>query len=231
MMVAIHQPNYMPWLGYFYKIARSNVFVFLDKVQIPRGRSYCYRSKIKTQSGSKWMSVPIARAGLDLLDVNICDVRIDSSKNWQERHLGMLHAAYSKSPYFREMFDIVQDILVRNWEKLAELNEMLIREIVGMLEITDVTFTRMSALEAKGHSTSLLIDICKKFGATHYLSGMGGAKYQDSEEFLENGISVIYSDFKHPQYEQRWGEFVKNLSILDLLFNCGRRETRRLLMQ
>jgi len=218
MIAAIHQPNYLPWLGYFYKIYRSDVFVFLDNVQLPQGRSFANRNKIKTAQNTMWLTVPCKkrnRAGQ-----LISEVEIDNDINWRGKHWKTMEHNYGKASYFGKCCGFFQDLYRREWTKIAELNEYAIETIARMFGLNG-QFTRASALKVSGAGTELLINICKVVGADTYLSGSGGKNYMDEGAFEKESINLVYYDFKHPTYRQLWGDFVPNLSIIDLLFNEG----------
>ena len=218
MIAAIHQPNYLPWLGYFYKIARSEVFVFLDNVQYGKN-NIINRNKIKTAQGAAWLTVGVLSKGR--LGQLIKDVDINNDTSWRRTHEKSISQNYSKAPYFKKYKDFFEDIYYKQWEKLVHLNEALIKLNCDLLGIRDVKFIRASELSISGQSTELLINICKAIGADTYLSGFGGKKYMDEKAFEQASISLSYYDFDHPTYNQLWGEFIPNLSIIDLLFNEG----------
>lgn len=226
MIVAIHQPNYLPWLGYFYKIAWSEVFVFLDNVQYSKN-SIINRNKIKTPQGAAWLTVGVLTKGR--LGQVIKEVDINNDTSWYRTHEKSISQNYSKAPYFRNYQELFEDVYRRRWEKLIHLNEALIKLNCDLLGIKATKFLRASELNVSGQSTELLISICKAIGADTYLSGFGGKKYMDDKAFEEAGISLSYYDFEHPTYNQLWGEFIPNLSIIDLLFNEGEKSLEILL--
>lgn len=217
-VVAVHQPNYLPWLGYFYKIAHSDIFVFLDNVQYER-RGFTNRNRIKTLQGPMWLTVGVLTKGN--WHQMVSDVRIDDSVAWQEKHWKSIKQNYSKAPCFEEYAQRFQSIYQGSWELLADLNEAFVRDICRMLGIASVEFRRASLLHASGAGSELLAGICREVGADTYLSGFGGMKYMEEEPFERSAVKVRYYDFAHPQYHQLWGEFVPNLSTVDLLFNEG----------
>jgi hypothetical protein len=225
--VSIHQPNYIPWAGYFYKIARSDVFVVLDAVQYPRGQSFAARNRIKTPNGPAFLTIrvhiPKGREG----KVLYTDV-IFSDTKWKEKHLKTLSLNYKKASHFQEVYELIEPA-IRTHDKLADLNLALIRAIADYLEIRTGIVLLSDILHDFGQKTDLIVDICKRLDADVYLSGTGGGKAYNDEALLnENQIQLVYSDFTHPEYPQLWGEFIPNLSILDMLFNCGR-QSRELL--
>jgi hypothetical protein len=218
MIAAIHQPNYLPWLGYFYKIHRSDVFVFLDNVQLPQGRSFVNRNKIKTAQNTLWLTVPCKTKGRN--KQLISEVDIDNEIGWREKHWKTMEYNYGKASYFDKYYDFFQGLYQQEWAKITELNEYAVEKIAKMIGLRS-KFIKASALKVPGASTELLINICKAVGADTYLSGFGGKKYMDEAAFEKEHIKLEYYDFKHPTYRQLWGDFVPGLSIVDLLFNEG----------
>jgi hypothetical protein len=226
--VGIHQPNYFPYQGYFYKMMHCDTFVFMDDVQFPQGRSFCYRNRIRTSNGTMWISVPTRR---EKKVVRISEVLIDNNQNWSEKHLRTFYHAYSRSPYFKAVFPLLEEALSASWEYLVQLNIHLIRVVCRYMGIEkSCKFIRMKDVDAKGKSTDLLIDICRRVGADTYVSGVTGKKYLEERKFEAAGLRLAYCVFNQPKYAQLWsGEFVPNLSILDLLFNCGPESKKTLL--
>jgi len=215
-VIAIHQPNFLPWIGFFYKMLKSDVFVFLDNVQFSKN-SYQNRVKIKSSQGAIWLTVPVLHKFGQLTK----EVKINNREQWREKHLKTLELNYKKASFFKPVFELLQEIYFKEeWELLVDFNIELIFSISKFLEI-ETEMIRASSLNVSGKSTDLLINIAKELNASIYLSGKGGANYQDEEKFRANGIELKYSDFTHPVYPQLWGEFIEGLSIIDLLFNCG----------
>jgi len=226
MIIAIHQPNYMPWLGYFYKICKSDIFVFLDNVQFSKN-SFQNRTRIKTPTGSIWLTEPVLTKGRFGQLTN--EVEFNNNLPWRKKHLKTLEVNYKKSKYFDSFFlKLKQTFLKKEWKRLVEFNVELIKLICNELGFKRY-FVFASELQVKGSGTELLVDTCKRLGADTYFSGSGGKKYQKEEAFKKAGIKVVYSDFKHPEYPQLWGSFEPNLSIVDLLFNCGKESTNILI--
>ncbi len=220
MLVACHQPNYIPWSGFFHKLKFADVFVLLDSVQFPRGTSWVNRNRIKSPQGQLWLTVPAKRKKLGLQKIQ--NVEIDNTHVWGKKHLLSLIYFYKKAPYFNDYIDFFIDIYEKEWVKLSDLNLILIEEIKKWLEI-DTKVIRSSELEINNTSSELLIEICKSLGADTYISGIGGKKYIDNKKFETQGININYFSFAPPAYPQFWGKFISNLSILDLLFNCGKK--------
>lgn len=217
MIVAIHQPNFMPWLGYFHKMASADKFVYLDNVPFSKG-SYTNRVQIKTQGGARWLTVPVITSGK--LGQNISELAADEHGDWRRKALATLEGSYRKCPHWKTCWPLVEPLIASGPVNLADLNIGLIEHFAGMLGVSTPR-VRASTLAAQGKSTDLLIAICKELSADTYLSGSGGANYQDEQAFASAGIKLTYSQFKHPQYPQPFGEFTPGLSVVDLLFNCG----------
>jgi hypothetical protein len=217
MIVSIHQPNYIPWIGYFYKIYKSDMFVFLDDVQYIR-RGFINRNRIKTSQGVSWLTVPVENKGK--YGVNINEMKIMDDSDWKKNHLGSIEMNYKRSDYFNDFFNIFKDYLARDNDKLSEMNMDIIKMICRLFGIkTEIILS--SELKAKGIGTERLINICKLVDADKYLSGSGGSKYQDEKMFEDNSIELVYSDFHEKQYKQLWGDFSGSLSVIDYIFNCG----------
>jgi len=215
MKVAIHQPNYMPWLGFFYKMLKSDIFVLLDNVQYEKN-SFINRVKIKTPQGANWLTLSIKRKFPQLIK----DAELINFQKDRKKHLKTIELNYKKTKYFDYLFPELKKILEKDWRYLADLNIELIKLLKEKLGIK-TKLEIASRYDFQGKSDELLINICKKFEADVYLSGKGGWKYQDEEKFKKAGIKLEYTDFIHPIYPQLWGDFVPGLSIIDLLFNCG----------
>ena len=223
MIVAIHQPNFLPWAGYFYKILKSDIFIILDDVQFTKN-SYINRNKIKTPNGNQWISVPVKSKGRFGQLIN--EVEINSLEKTKRKIKNSIKVNYGKSKYFNEIFSMIEPMFESNM--LSEVNESLIIRICKFLNI-QTRFVRSSVLHTQQFdSTEKLINLCKEVNATTYLSGFGGNKYQDSLMFNKNDIELKTSTFIHPNYPQLWGGFIPNLSIIDLLFNCGKESIRYL---
>jgi len=225
MIIAVHQPQYMPWLGYFEKIIKSDNFVFLDNVQY-KEREFQNRNKIRTKDGSSWLTVPVISKGEGRQ--NIRDVKIDNEVAWQRKHLASLRSSYGRATFFKEYYPFFEEALGRQWVYLKDLNIEIIRFVLKELYI-DAPITFESDLGVFSMSAQRIIDICKKLKADTYLSGTGGRGYLDEKLFAQENIKLIYQDFLHPQYKQCYEPFVPFMSIIDLLFNNGP-ESRKILL-
>ncbi len=220
MIFAIHQPNYIPFSGYFCKIATSDIFVFLDTVQYPRGKNFSARNRIKTPQGAYYLTIPVSFPHGREGKVSYMEIYFLNDE-WKKKHIKTLEMNYKKAPYYNEIMAMYSEILLKQ-TKFVELNIELILKFCDYLSI-QTKFIRLSELPGTfGNKTNLIIDIAKKIDADVYLSGQGaGREYNDEQLLNRNRISLIYSDFKHPEYPQLWGDFIPNLSVIDMLFNCG----------
>jgi len=216
MKVAIHQPNYFPWIGYFYKMSLADVFVVLDDSQYSKN-GYQNRVKIKTPTGPVWMTQPVCVPQSKKSRTNEVEL---SGDRWREKHLKMIRANYAKSEYFEFYFPIIQELISVQALSFAELNSKIIFRIAELLSI-DCRFMMSSELCVESVGTQRLIDITKAVGGREYIHGAGGVNYQDEELFTKNDILCTAARFQHPSYSQMWNGFVEGLSIIDYLFSTG----------
>ncbi|MCM8780893.1 MAG: WbqC family protein [Candidatus Omnitrophica bacterium] len=221
MILSVHQPHYIPWLGYFDKISKSDCFVFLDLVQY-KPREFQNRNKIRSKNGWIWLTVPVITSGKGRQ--KIYDVVIDNTLPWTKKHLLALKSCYGKAEFFKRYFPFFEDTYSRNWTRLTDLNVHIINYILGELSISKSIYFE-SQLETHYTGTDRIIELCQRLNADTYLSGVGGKDYLEEEKFAKAGIRLIYQNFTHPVYKQQFAEnkddFIPYLSIIDLLFNEG----------
>lgn len=217
MIVSIHQPNFLPWLGYFHKISESDVHVVLDNVQFEKN-SFINRNRIKISSGWMWLTVPVLLKGRFGEDID--NVLIDSSGRWQEKMWKSIWLNYSRASFFKDYAGQLGEILKRPWERLIDLNNTLFYFLLDVLKLKCEIFFA-SKLKIQEKKSDLILGICRELGASVYLSGPQGRDYLAEDKFRENGMRIIYQDYRHPVYRQLFGDFVSHLSIIDLIFNCG----------
>jgi WbqC-like protein len=226
--VAIHQPNYVPWPGYFHKLAAADVFVYLDAVQYPRGRSFAARNRIKTPNGVTYLTVPVSvpkggEGKASYLEVAFAD------EKWRKKHLATVEQSYGKARHFGDVFPLYERE-VEAGETLVGLNIGLIEAFASYLGIETRRVRLSELLPDFGQKTDLIVDVCRALGADAYLSGSGGGReYTDEAVLREHGLDLRFDEFEYPRYEQLWGDFEPNLSVLDVLFNCGP-ESRALIL-
>lgn len=219
MKIAVHQPQYLPWLGYFDKIKKSDCFVFLDNVQY-KSREFQNRNKIRTKNNWIWLTAPVISKGLR--NQLIGNVRIDNSVDWQKRHWKSLNAWYGRAEFFERYAPFFEEIYNKmTWDRLSALNIYIIRYLMKECGIETPIYLE-SEIGTTKLGTDRIIEICKKLNAHTYLSGSGGRDYLDEGQFERNGIKLMYQDFIHPQYRQCYAPFISHMSAIDLLFNCGK---------
>ena len=216
MIVAVHQPQYLPWLGYFDKIDRADVFVLLDNVQFKKNE-WQNRNKIKTAQGWQWLTVPVLYKYPQLIN----QVTINNCVNWQHKHKQALVSNYNKTPYFEMVTNMLGDIFSSSWEYISQLNSAVVKIIARALGIETQIYIASELGEFPQGPDERLVAITKYFGAGTYLAGMGGKGYMNLDTFEKSGIEVIFQDFKHPVYKQLFGDFEPFMSSIDLLFNHG----------
>ena len=225
MIVAIHQPNYLPWLGYFHKIARADVFVFLDDVQFSKG-SYTNRVRILRDGRAAWLTQPV-RHGLGQ-PINAVGF---AQPDWPQRHRDGLRGAYGRAACFRQLWSeiaaLYDDLPAAG---LAAVNQVLIERIAGRLGL-DCEFRLSSALGhgAQSGDARLAALVAEIAPSGTYLSGAGGANYQSEATFTAAGLTLAYGDYTPPRYDQGGGDFLAGLSIVDAVFALGWESTRTLL--
>lgn len=221
-VVAIHQPNFIPWAGYFHKLLLSDVFVFFDDVQFPRGKSYGSRALIKTNSGELWITVPVSSKG-DLLSFN--EVCISNETTWSEKLLKTISFSYKKSPYFELYFPLISSILSQRYIKLVDLNVELITTIARQMDYhgTFIKSSEMGVAVKEAGGEEKILAILSELQATDYISGTGAGsqRFVRNESFEKAGVNLIWQLFNPPVYPQLYKTFISNLSIIDILFNMG----------
>ncbi len=221
MIISVHQPQYIPWLGYFDKIAKSDGFVFLDQVQY-KEREFQNRNKIRTKDGWLWLTVPVISKGFGRQ--NISDVKIDNELSWQDKTWGSLRSCYNRAPFFKEHAGFFEKVYTQKWVRLIDLNIHIIEYLLAQLKIETPLYYE-SKIGTTLESTGRIIEICKKLKADTYLSGSGGKDYLEEEKFKDEFISLQYQHFIHPAYRQQYldanSSFLPYMSAIDLLFNEG----------
>ena len=223
MILAAHQPAYLPWLGYLDKMARADVFVVMDDLQY-EAQNFQNRNRIKLNNGAGWLTVPLAR---DSQRARIVDKRIQNGGNpkqhWQRRTWTTLTTHYGRAPHFARYAGELEHVYTRAWDDLVDLDAHMLDLARRWLGIS-VPLVRSSSLALEGQKTDRIIDMCRKLGATAYLSGRGGSTgYLDVASLERAGITVLWQRFDHPVYPQRYPAlgFISHLAFLDLVLNCG----------
>jgi len=216
MKLGVHQPNYAPWCGYFAKIRACDVFVFLDDAEISTGQSYVYRTRVRSENGPIWLSVPTHRA----LHESIGSVRF-ADRKWATKHRNRLQASYRLAPFFSEVFAILEPIYDAPGETLADFNIRLIRAIADYLGI-HCRWERASSFAISETRDDRHVALAHAVGADTYVSGKGGGKYQDPTVFDAAGVRLEVREYVAVPYPQvQGGKFEAGLSVLDAMFNVG----------
>ncbi|QWD11266.1 WbqC family protein [Polynucleobacter paneuropaeus] len=217
--VAIVQSNYIPWKGYFDLISAVDEFILFDDVQFTR-RDWRNRNKVKTAHGIQWLTVPVSVKGK--YHQNICEVGIVGAE-WATSHWKTLEQNYRSAAYFYEIAEWLKPIyLEERFIRLSDLNCRLIIAICNYLNINTI-ISHSSDYSLRVGKSERLADICKQAEATEYFSGPTAKNYLEENIFKDMGIELKWFDYSgYPSYQQLWGEFIHEVSIIDLLFNCGK---------
>ena len=216
MIVSIHQPHYLPWLGYFDKIDCADVFVLLDCVQFEKN-GWQNRNKIKTRDGWMWLTVPVRHT----FGTSIAETEIVNSAPWAKKHLHALVTNYSKAPYFALYEGYFHDVYSRKWEYLSELNTEMLRYFCEKTGISTKILTASSLGELPPEPNERLVSIVEKAGGDVYLAGSGAGGYFQEKSFKDTGITVVFQNYEPVAYNQLYNEFISHLGIVDALFNMG----------
>jgi hypothetical protein len=218
MIVSTAQPYFCPYPGYFARALASDVFVILDTVQFPRGFTWITRNRLKNDQGTLWLSVPVWKKGLGLQKIS--GVKICREGRWQRKRLESIIQAYHHAPYLDEHVGFIEGLFSSDHETIAGMNLQAIAYIMKFLQAcTRVALLSDLGIEQKG--SSLLVKICRALSATCYLAPASARTYLDDDLFQAAGIELIYFKMHTPVYPQLWGNFIPNLSIFDLILNCG----------
>lgn len=218
MIVGIHQPHYLPWLRYLEKIARSDVFIVLDDVQYEKN-GFQNRNKIKTPQGDTLLTLPVLKPTLR----PIREIQLDARTNWGEKHRRSIEQSYRKAPYFDQYWPELSAIYERPWTHLAELNRAMLELFVRQLGI-ETRLCYSSEIPTTGQSTVRLTELCHAVGGNVYLSGAYAVNaYLDPQVLEAAGIRLAFQEWQAPVYSQLYpaAGFLPDLSIVDLLMNCG----------
>ena len=227
MRIGALQTAYLPWLGFFDQIYRCDLFVIYDDLQYTK-KDWRNRNRIKTSQGAIWLTVPVTGKGAD--KKRICDMEIAPEANWARQHWQALNMNYANAPFFSHYKDFFQRLYKSEWKYLVQLNREIIDYLLIRLGIrTPLLYSSESRIEqdylswcgGKTDPTERIANLCRRFGARHFLEGSGGKDYLKEDVLDSAGISVEYHRYPHPRYQQRFGGFIPYLSIVDLLFNHG----------
>lgn len=219
MRVALHQPNYLPYLGYFHKMSQVDLFIFFDNVPMPQGKSWVSRNLVNLHGREFWLTVPTLKSGRS--GQLIRDVEISWKEPWLRKHLGTLRQAYQGSPWLEETLSLVQEACARQPRYLIEVNNHIIKGLAGMLGINCQFAWASERVSSESHGTQMIIEVCRAFGCTTYLSGTGCLDFFRPDVFQETGMRLEFQHFEHPIYSHPTGKFIPNMSIVDAILCVG----------
>ena len=225
MILTGHQPEYLPYIGFFNKIMLADKFVLVDHVQFNK-KNWQNRNKIRTKDGWIWLTVPVLSKSLFNQPIN--EVRINNEINWREKHWKSIYLNYHKAPYFKEHALFFEHVYSFDWEKVVNINESIIRYILKVLNI-DIEICKSSELKIEGKKSDLIVDMCKALNADSYLSGEGAKDYIDENKFKESNIRNYFREMTPPVYTQQFMSFEPYMSVIDLLFNYGNEQSRNMI--
>jgi hypothetical protein len=216
--LVVLQPGYLPWLGFFDQMRRSDVFIYYDDVQFDK-HGWRNRNRVKAPGGAPhWLTVPVLHSGRNW--PAILEVEIDNRTPWARKHVGTLRQFYGKAPHLHRFLPALEEMLERRWTLLVDLDLAVTGLICSWLRL-ERRMLRASELGISGKQSERLLPLCQHVRARRYLSGNSAKDYLDTELFARHGIEIEWQDYVHPVYPQQHGDFVPYLSIVDLLFNCG----------
>ena len=214
--IVIHQPDFIPYLGFFDRLHHCDLFIVLDHVQL-LVKGWHNRDKIKGPNGAHWLTVPIQRL---TKKQPINGALIDYSQQWQKKHLQTINHFYNKAPYFKSIFPTVEKLYTKNHAKLVDFNMALLHFFIDFFNIeVDMVFSSTLAVSSK--KTPLILDLIQHCNGKRYISGEGAKDYLDTKLFEQAEIELIWQNFNQSSYPQLHGEFIPYLSSLDFAMNCG----------
>jgi hypothetical protein len=217
MILTAHQPLYMPWLGFFHKAMLADTICILDDVQFADG-DYINRNRIKTNQGSKWITVPVSKK--HHLNRAISQIKIVDD-GWQNRHLSLIRHAYSRTLFFQSYFNRLEELILKeSYEHILDLDMAILEFLFHELSIS-TTIVMSSSLKLEGKKSNLILSMCQALGSDTYISGQNGLEYLSVDDFRSVEIQIAIQNYQHPIYPQSHGDFIPYLSVIDLLFNSG----------
>lgn len=223
MRIAIHQPNYLPWIGYFSKIHQVDSFVFLDDVQFERGKTFTSRTKIIIAGEEAWLTIPVRnKSSLSTIKATVVDNTVD----WQSKHLKTIYLNYKKAPFFGEVYEMIEKCLSIRSEFIVDYNQALIKNFCQYLNICSSFYASSDILRCEEKTgLSKILAVLEELKADCYVSGSGAGskRYIDQSEFKKRGIELEWIGYTAKVYKQfNSSKFIENLSIIDLMMNYGR---------
>ncbi len=227
MIISCHQPNYLPHLGFFDKMKKSDVFVIYDTVQFSDG-FYVHRNRVRTNDGWTWLTIPVARHQAPINTIAVKNDALISRVPWNEHHWSVISHSYQKTPYFEKYKNEFAPLYARRFEKLADFNTEIIKTLAHIAGIkTKIVLLSELGVVSDDASERLALATQAAGGDTYLAGPSGGTKYEmREEEFSKRGVKVAHQEFHHPEYPQLHSrydkKFEKNLAAIDALFNIGK---------
>jgi len=219
VIVAVHQPNYLPYVGFFDKMRNADIFVIYDDAQFNKG-DFQHRNKIRIFHGWKWLTVPVEKVAVPINKIKIRNELTRKDIIWSKVHLKDIRDNYKDAPYYTLYEGNFERIYTKNYNKLIDLNMEIINFLMDAFNIkTKLVFSSEFGFTSK--STERLVMMVEALDGDVYLSGSAGREYIDVSLFENTGIEVEFQDFSHPIYKQHYGGFISNMSAIDVLFNIG----------
>jgi hypothetical protein len=216
--VTMHQPNYLPWIGFFAKVSLSDCLIIYDNAQYEKN-GVTNRNKIRTRAGPLYLTVPVGKLPVD---TGIADIVLPPDKKWRLQHWRTIYQNYARAPFFDDYAAFFENLYRQELHYLRDLNEQILLYLLSCFEI-NVETVRTSSLyvDPTLRKTDLMLAYMNKVGASTYVSGPSGKNYLETDRFAASDIALKYFKFEHPVYKQRYPGFEANLSAIDLLFNLG----------
>lgn len=225
MILSGHQPNYLPYPGLVGKIMMSDKFIYVTKVQYER-KSWQNRNRIRSMDSEVLLTVPTLKKGK--FDQLICDVQINNDLKWGKKHFNSIRLNYKKCKFYNNYIDFFEDLYNKEWNNLCELDIYIMNYILNELNVkTPILYDK--DFDFKGNKTDFLVDMCKQTNCDTYMSNKGSENYVELNVFTDNNLNHIYINYIGQQYKQAYRGFIPKLSIIDMLFNCGNVETKKIL--
>ncbi len=230
MIITIHQPEHLPWLGFFNKLSKAELFVILDSVQFEKNY-FQNRNRIIGTNGVQYIGIPVHSVGHMDGTIASTEIATKTNKNWKIKYLNTIRQSYGKYPYFFDVYPILENAINFDTDYFADINIAIIQGFANALGFHP-QYVRSSELGVEGLKSNLILEICKSVNADTYIAGPSGRDYLHMEDFSVAGIKVVFNDYKHPSYPQKKSqEFVPYMSALDLFMNCGFEEARRIILE
>ena len=230
MIVTIHQPEHLPWLGFFNKLSKAELFVILDSVQFEKNY-FQNRNRIIGSNGAQYVGIPVNMTGHMGGTIATTEIAVKSNPTWKRKYLNTIKMGYAKHPFFEDVYPILENAINMDTGYIADINIAIFREFAKKMGFQP-KYIRSSRLEISGLKSELILDICKYVGATTYIAGPSGRDYLDMKTFEDANIEVVFNDYHHPVYPQKkTTEFIPYMSALDLFMNCGFEEGKRIILE